>query len=443
MPLGTTLGLLRGRGARALAAGISAAYFLIAAAVAGMWQPGASAPSGGASWFEGSSGGFVVRGVWGTLNLPLVTSAVMALIALAVGLGMAAGLVLSWRVFRAVRSPSARESLLGPLASLTPAMVALLTLGACCSTVAAAAAGLGGSSGMVTIGSQLGNGWFLTVTQAVILAISLLAQDRVAQMFPRLSKSPASERTPSRVRSADRRSHPEPLPVSSYKLLFRLAVASWTGAFLLVVLPSPGSPGWTESLLEIPAARLPAVLALLGLSIIPIALLAWSSSDGLRGDLPTLRLALMMAGLTVVLGAPLSIPTGPPFVPRTRPSWASSGPWRGGEFGGLGGDIGPSDSPPSRPATRVGFDLASPPLGRLQRGPVLGPRWSSSTNARDPPRQAGSSFPEDCARRLYRRSLSSAFLNNQFLLTVVNSTGAGPVLKARTPHFPSLIGGSV
>ncbi|MGD0256906.1 MAG: hypothetical protein ABSB90_03375 [Thermoplasmata archaeon] len=77
------------------------------------------------------------------LVLPLLATISMAVVSIGVGLGMGAGLLVAIRFFRSWRAARTMEGQVPLLAGMTPAMVALLTLGACCSTSAAAAGALG------------------------------------------------------------------------------------------------------------------------------------------------------------------------------------------------------------------------------------------------------------------------------------------------------------
>lgn len=117
--------------------------------------------------------------------LPFFTTVAMVLVSLGVGVGMAVGLLLIGRFLR-VRSPESLE-VLGPasVAGVTPALIGLLTLGACCSTAAAAAAGVasvdqvpGGSNALL-----LGEAWYLPVVQLVVVGLALLAQEQLLAFY--------------------------------------------------------------------------------------------------------------------------------------------------------------------------------------------------------------------------------------------------------------------
>ncbi len=60
-------------------------------------------------------------------------------------------------------------------------MIALVTLGACCSTTAAATAGLGviAQASGTSIDELLANNWYIGVFQILVLWIALIAQEQL------------------------------------------------------------------------------------------------------------------------------------------------------------------------------------------------------------------------------------------------------------------------
>ena len=87
--------------------------------------------------------GLLIEAPWGFVVLPFFATLSMILVSVGVGLGMAVALLLGAQLLREHRATAGRPTTTGAIAGLTPAMIALVTLGACCSTTAAATAGVG------------------------------------------------------------------------------------------------------------------------------------------------------------------------------------------------------------------------------------------------------------------------------------------------------------
>jgi hypothetical protein len=135
--------------------------------------------SGGAYWWNYP--GVLVVEPWGLLALPFLPTIAMALVSYGVGLGMSVAILIAVRMVRLRRGALGRPTALGSATGLTPAMIALVTLGACCSTTAAATAGIGvaAQTSGTTINTLLQNNWYLNVFQLVILWVALVAQEQL------------------------------------------------------------------------------------------------------------------------------------------------------------------------------------------------------------------------------------------------------------------------
>ena len=132
------------------------------------------------------------------VDLPMISTILMTLIAAGVGLGMGFAVLLVIRLLRdrgngRLASTAARSAI-----GLTPAMVALVTLGACCSTTAAATAGLslairwgGGAANAL-----LANTWYLGAIQLSIVYVALLAQEHLVRVYDLFSRPSIGERPP-------------------------------------------------------------------------------------------------------------------------------------------------------------------------------------------------------------------------------------------------------
>jgi hypothetical protein len=119
------------------------------------------------------------------LELPFVPTIIMVLTSAGVGLGMAVSVLLAFRLLRRPRSSAGGPMAVSTAAGLTPAMIALVTLGACCSTTAAATAGIGitAQASGTSLNDLLLNTWFLGVFQLAILWIALLAQEQLVRVY--------------------------------------------------------------------------------------------------------------------------------------------------------------------------------------------------------------------------------------------------------------------
>jgi hypothetical protein len=129
--------------------------------------------------------GLLVIAPWGVLSLPFFATLAMVVVAVGVGLGMTVAFLLAVRLVRR-RSEFGRASgALGAFGGLTPAMISLVTLGACCSTTAAATAGVGlvAASSGTTVTNLLVNNWFLGVFQIAIVWVALLGQELLLRVY--------------------------------------------------------------------------------------------------------------------------------------------------------------------------------------------------------------------------------------------------------------------
>ncbi|MFI5415249.1 MAG: hypothetical protein ACHQ16_06265 [Candidatus Lutacidiplasmatales archaeon] len=142
--------------------------------------------SGAYAWWNYPA--LVVTGPGAVLVLPFLATVTMVVVSLGVGIGMSVGLVLAYRLLRRPRAGTTRPATLGSVSGLTPAVIALVTLGACCSTTAAATAGIGvvAQSSGTTIGSVLANTWYLNVFQVAVLWVALVAQEQILTVYGRL-----------------------------------------------------------------------------------------------------------------------------------------------------------------------------------------------------------------------------------------------------------------
>ncbi len=139
-----------------------------------LWSPGTNP-----QWWNYP--GLLVVGGWGVLELPFLPTWTMVFVSVGVGIGISAAVLLAVELIRMRRRGSARSTAIGSAVGLTPAMIALVTLGACCSTGAAAAAGIGAvaqTTGSTTY-TLVSNSWYLSLFQVVVMGIALIAQEQL------------------------------------------------------------------------------------------------------------------------------------------------------------------------------------------------------------------------------------------------------------------------
>lgn len=288
--LGRTRRLLADRRGKVLAGLVASLYFAISLLAGGMLR------------LEGGL----------ALLLPVGSTLAMLGVATAVGLGMGAGLRLAWRLYAAPRSPSERARALGPLASLTPAMMAALSLGACCSTAAAAWAGLGIFSASAEMGV------LLALVQFVVLLASLLAQEAILSLLPEAAWAPRpAERRP-RARGT-RWAGPR---VSRFRWTGVAAGSLWAGLFV-AELRSPS--GWVlgeGGFTELHLGNLGLLGALWALTLLPAVAIALGRRLGLEGPAPATRALLLFLGSAALLGTPTLVPGSGPPEGRGTPRWS-------------------------------------------------------------------------------------------------------------------------
>ena len=242
------------------------------------------------------------------LALPFLPTVFMVLTSAGVGLGMSVAVILSANLLRQRRSSSARPAAVGTAAGLTPAMIALVTLGACCSTTAAATAGIGITARATgtSVGTLLANTWYLGVVQLVILYVALLAQEQLLTVYGSIVSS-----------SLDSGSIvPSPPPLdrrfaagAALRVLLLAAGVTWclaTVADWLTVNPATApATAWAGWILQHELIGLVAIVAALApISLYRAFLYRGSSWPGL-----VLRGLLIVAGFSLAVGVPPPLAT--------------------------------------------------------------------------------------------------------------------------------------
>jgi hypothetical protein len=129
--------------------------------------------------------GFWLVAPWGFVYLPFLATWSMVVISVGVGIGISVAVLITVRLLRDRKRAAAQPGAIGSLAGLTPAMIALVTLGACCSTTAAATAGVGlvAQASGTSLNNLLVNNWYLDVFQVTVVGIALFAQEMILEVY--------------------------------------------------------------------------------------------------------------------------------------------------------------------------------------------------------------------------------------------------------------------
>jgi hypothetical protein len=129
--------------------------------------------------------GLLIVAPWGVVSLPLLATFAMGIVSVGVGIGITVAILISYVLLRDRRRAGTQAGAVGSVAGLTPAMIALVTLGACCSTTAAATAGVGlvAQASGSTINNLLVNNWYLDVFQVAVIFVALLAQELILRVY--------------------------------------------------------------------------------------------------------------------------------------------------------------------------------------------------------------------------------------------------------------------
>jgi hypothetical protein len=307
LSLRRTRALIRGRFAVALAAVIGLAYGLAALLVGAMLVLGPTGAVGttvellrsphAAQWWNYPA--FVVIAPQVVLVLPFLATGAMLLVAGGVGLGMGAGVILGIRVFRARRSAPAGAA--SSLSGLAPGLFVLLTLGACCSTSAAAFAGIGAiaQSGGTNVYALLANSWYLSLFQVAILWVALVAQEELVRIYGSLSGTASLSAVGPSARPLGTR-----LAALGARGFLVVAGSLWALAWLIeFALPPPGAPGGAVFLGGL-LLHGGLGLAMVGVGLFPggVRSFARTGAAGVLGR--PLRALLLLVGASVAVGLP-------------------------------------------------------------------------------------------------------------------------------------------
>ena len=245
----------------------------------------------------------IILAPWGYFDLPLLPTFMMVLVSIGVGLGMAVAVLLGISLVRSRRRSAGEAASAGTIAGLTPAMISLVTIGACCSTTAASVAGVGVVAGATgtTVGSLVVNNWFLGVFQLAIVWLALFAQEVVLRVYGGILERGSG---PGLVAEEGRSRLKRPWTAAALRGALLLGGITWTLTTLAEwtsASPTNASAAlWVHWIVQ---QQLPGLLAILA------ALFPAGTLSVLHRSLPSrptmvLRAALVLAGVTIAIGVP-------------------------------------------------------------------------------------------------------------------------------------------
>ncbi len=248
--------------------------------------------------------GILIVAPWGVVALPFFQTLAMGIVAIGVGLGMAVAVLLGVDLVRNRRRAAARPASVGTIAGLTPAMIALVTLGACCSTTAAATAGVwvvaqvSGSSA----DNLLYNNWFLGAFQIVVVWVALIAQEIVLGIYGGLlGLRKETEETARYVAPPVERRY---LAATALRLGLLVGGITWSLAMLVEwTQPLQGGSDIVMPIRWVVQHQVPALLAILA-ALFPRGVYD-TICETLRNAFGSvLRGLFVLGGLTLIIGTP-------------------------------------------------------------------------------------------------------------------------------------------
>ena len=245
----------------------------------------------------------IVTAPWGYLELPFFATVSMIVVSIGVALGMAVAVLLGISLVRSRRRAVGRAASVGSLAGLTPAMISLVTIGACCSTTAASVAGIGlvaGATG-TTVGSLLFDNWYLGVFQVAIVWLALFAQEIVLRVYGGLLGSRGVTLSVLELPAPlDRRA----VLGGALRALLLVGGVTWSLTTLAEwtrVSPTVASPAiWVHWILQ---QQLPGLFAIF-VGLFPRGTYEFLVPRGRSGPATALRVGLVLAGISLAFGTP-------------------------------------------------------------------------------------------------------------------------------------------
>ncbi|MGA8543454.1 MAG: hypothetical protein WB947_07975 [Thermoplasmata archaeon] len=275
--------------------------------------------------------GFYLVAPWGVVTLPFLATWSMILVSIGVGIGVSMSLLIAARLIRDRRAGAVRPGSVVSVAGLTPAMIALVTLGACCSVTAAATAGVGlvAQTSGSTVNNLLVNNWYLDVFQVAVVFVALVASEMVLEVYGGLfGLEPRGELTG--VAAAQ----PPPLTRrvvagAALRLTLLIAGVTWSLAGIAewtTVSPTSASGAfWFQWIFQ---HQLLAGFAILA-ALFPGSMAAAFSRRPAGGPTFAVRVGLLVGGLSLAAWVPPALAAGgaPGFVNELFGVWGLPASW--------------------------------------------------------------------------------------------------------------------
>ena len=241
------------------------------------------------------------------LDLPLLSGILMTLTAAGIGLGMSLGVLLGASLLRRRRAGESGPRAVGSVAGLTPVMLGLVTLGACCSTAAAATAGVSlvAQSSGTSPAAALANAWYLGVFQVVVVYIALIAQEQLLHVYGfLLGEWNPTTSWPDTNHRAERRIAWSEVGRAVLRVALLAAGATWSLAVLTVwFAPSTTGSNTAAGLIWVVQHEVPGPIAVL-VALFPEESLAFWSNLSRKGPAFGVRTALVLSGLALTTWMP-------------------------------------------------------------------------------------------------------------------------------------------
>ena len=263
-------------------------------------------------WYAGPGQGawnfpaFLLWAPWGTITLPFFATWATVAVSIGVAMGMSVAVLLSAQLVRQRLRQTGAPTAVGSIAGLTPAMLALVTLGACCGTTAAATAGVGAFATITgtSTNALLDNDWLLGAFQIVVVWVALVAQEMLLQVYGGLigvrASDPIADAGTFSPAPIDRRA----IAAAILRTALLVTGVTWALAMLVdwAVVPavSASAAQWAAWILEYGVVAAAAVV----LAMFPREAGRWFAARARTGIGYSVRAALLVGGGALAVGAP-------------------------------------------------------------------------------------------------------------------------------------------
>jgi len=210
------------------------------------------------------------------------------------------------------KQSAARPGVVGSVAGLTPAMIALVTLGACCSTTAAATAGVGlvAQASGSSLNNLLLNDWYLDVFQVTVVFVALIAQELLLRVYGGLFGLDAPPGDVERPRARPAPMGARLIAGGALRAALLLGGVTWSLAMVAewtTISPWTATPTlWFQWIFQHQVVAVVAILVALFPGALFSGVRRWANSPWTY----SLRAALLVGGLSLVAWVPPAVAGG-------------------------------------------------------------------------------------------------------------------------------------